>query len=135
MLALKAFGRAEHLDGPHSREFWVQIREVEAFHSDLHPLWRISVPPASGWRAAASLTGEVLYDWAGGLIWLLSEDEPGKVRATIQALGGHATCYRGHAPAFEPLSGSLAALTGRVKAAFDPNGVLNSGRFGPGRMS
>ena len=135
MLALKAFGRAEQLDGPHSREFWVQIREVEALHSDPHPLWRISVPPASGWRAAASLSGEALYDWAGGLIWLLSEDEPGKVRATIQALGGHATCYRGHAPAFEPLSGSLAALTGRVKAAFDPNGVLNSGRFGPGRMS
>ena len=30
-----------------------------------------------------------------------------------------------------PLSGPLAALTARVKAAFDPDGVLNPGRMGP----
>ncbi|THD70855.1 FAD-binding protein, partial [Phenylobacterium sp.] len=27
--ALKAFGRIEQLDAPHSREFWLQVREVE----------------------------------------------------------------------------------------------------------
>ena len=130
LAALKGFGRAEQLDAAHSREFWVQIREAEAFHGDRRPLWRISVPPASGWRVAETLVGEALYDWAGGLVWLLSDDAPASVRAAVRALGGHATCYRGDAPAFEPLTGPLAALTGRVKAAFDPKGVLNPGRMG-----
>lgn len=130
LAALKGYGRAEQLDAAHSREFWVQIREAEAFHGDRRPLWRISVPPASGWRVAETLAGEALYDWAGGLVWLLSDDAPASVRAAVRALGGHATCYRGHAPAFEPLTGPLAALTGRVKAAFDPKGVLNPGRMG-----
>jgi glycolate oxidase FAD binding subunit len=48
----------------------------------------------------------------------------------VRELGGHATLYRGHGgAAFEPLEGPLAALTARVKAAFDPNGVLNPGRM------
>jgi glycolate oxidase FAD binding subunit len=136
-VALKAFGRCERLDAAHSREFWMQVREVEAFRGDKAPLWRISVPPVSGWRVAEALTGkaltgEALYDWAGGLVWLLSEEDPATIRAAVRALGGHATCWRGHAPAFEPLSGPLAALSARVKAAFDPKGVLNPGRMGEG---
>jgi glycolate oxidase FAD binding subunit len=125
-VALKDFGRVEQLDGPLSRDFWLQVREVEAFWKDPRPLWRISVPPAAGWRVGEAVTGEALYDWGGGLVWLLSEADP---RAAVRALGGHATLYRGEGPAFEPLTGPLAALTARVKAAFDPAGVLNPGRM------
>jgi glycolate oxidase FAD binding subunit len=132
VVALKGNGRPGQLDAEHSREFWAQVREVEAFWGDRRPLWRISLPPASGWRVAEALAGEALYDWAGGLVWLLTEDDPAKVRTTVRALGGHATCYRGKAPAFEPLSGPLAALSARVKAAFDPQGVLNPGRLTEG---
>ena len=120
VVALKGFGRPEQLDAEHSREFWAQVREVAAFQADGWPLWRISVPPASGWRVGEAVMGEALYDWGGGLVWMLSADDPVAVRAAVRALGGHATCYRGHAPAFEPLAGPLAALTARVKAAFDP---------------
>ena len=129
--ALKGFGRAERLDDELSRQFWVQVREVEAFHKDPRPLWRISVPPAAGWQVGATVAGDALYDWGGGLIWMLSEDDPAGVRAAASALGGHATLYRGDGPAFAPLEGPLAALTARVKAAFDPKGVLNPGRLGP----
>jgi len=132
VLALKGCGRVEQLDAPHSREFWAQVREVEAFHKDPRPLWRISVPPAVGWRAGDALAGEALYDWGGGLVWLLTEAEPAAVQAAARALGGHATLYRGNGPAFAPLEGPLAALTARVKAAFDPKGVLNPGRMGAG---
>ena len=132
--ALKALARADLLDAAHSREFWAQIREVEAFRKDPRPLWRISVPPAMGWRVTETVAGEALYDWGGGLVWLLSQAEPASVRAAARGLGGHATLYRGDGPAFEPLDGPLAALTARVKAAFDPAGVLNPGRMGPGRM-
>jgi glycolate oxidase FAD binding subunit len=125
-MALKAFGRVEQLDGLLSRDFWGQVREVEAFWKDPRPLWRVSVPPAVGWRVGAAVAGEALYDWGGGLVWLLTEADP---RPAVRALGGHATLYRGEGVAFEPLEGPLAALTARVKAAFDPNGVLNPGRM------
>jgi len=128
-LALKGFGRIEQLDAPHSREFWSQMREVEAFHKDARPLWRISVPPAVGWRIGAAIEGEALYDWGGGLVWLLTEAASAAVREAARGLGGHATLYRGEGPAFSPLDPPLAALSARVKAAFDPQGVLNPGRF------
>ena len=126
--ALKGFGRAEMLDAEHSRQFWAQIREVEAFAKDPRRLWRVSVPPACGWQVGEAVAGEALYDWGGGLVWLLTDADP---RPAVRALGGHATLYRGEGVAFEPLDGPLAALTARVKAAFDPNGVLNPGRMAP----
>jgi len=129
---LKRFGRVDLLDAGHSREFWSHIREVEAFHRGEGRLWRISVPPADGWRVGEQLPGAALYDWGGGLVWLQSDADPAQVRGVVRALEGHATLYRGEGPAFELLSGPLAALTARVKAAFDPLGVLNPGRLGQG---
>ena len=127
--ALKDFGRIERLDAQLSRDFWVQVREAEAFWKDPRPLWRISVPPASGWRVGEAVAGEALYDWGGGLVWLLSDADP---RPAVRALGGHATLYRGEGLAFEPLTGPLAALSARVKAAFDPHALLNPGRMAVG---
>lgn len=128
--AFRGFGVVERLDAAHSREFWAQVREVEAFAADPRPLWRLSLPPAAGWRAAEALAGDVLYDWAGGLVWLASEVDPAAVRAAARAHGGHAARLRGGPGAFEPATGALAALHERVKAAFDPLGVLNPGRMG-----
>jgi glycolate oxidase FAD binding subunit len=53
----------------------------------------------------------------------------------MKKAGGHATLVRAPAEVraavdvFEPLSGPLAALSGRVKAGFDPRGILNPGRI------
>jgi glycolate oxidase FAD binding subunit len=128
--ALRDFGRVDVLDARHSRGFWTQVREVEVFQKDPRPLWRVSVPPAAGWRVGEAL-GTVIYDWAGGLVWALAEDADA-VRAAARAAGGHAALYRGD-PAlggFQPLDGPLAALSARVKAAFDPERILNPGRLG-----
>ena len=126
---LKGYGRIDALGGEHSRDFWTQVREVEAFVGDPRPLWRLSLPPASGWRGPHGLPGDALYDWAGGLAWLLTDEPADKVRALTRSLGGHALCLRG-APAFGPREATgLGALQDRVKAAFDPLGVLNPGRL------
>ena len=84
----------------------------------------------------------MFYDWAGGLIWaaLAPSDDAGEaiVRQAVDAAGGHATLIRAPAalravvPVFGPQDGALAALTGRVKESFDPNGVLNRGRMWAG---
>lgn len=126
--ALKGYGRIDAVDGEHSEDFWSQVREVEAFAGDPRPLWRLSLPPAVGWRGPHGLPGDALYDWAGGLAWLLTEEPAQKVRAVTRELGGHALCLRG-APAFGARDGALGALQDRVKAAFDALGVLNPGRM------
>ena len=126
--ALRGFGRIETLDAAHSREFWAQIREVEVFAGDPRPLWRLSLPPAVGWRGPHGLPGDALYDWAGGQAWLATEEPATKVRSVVRSLGGHALCLRG-AEAFSGHEGPLGALHARVKAAFDPLGVLNPGRM------
>jgi len=126
--ALGGFGRIDELDAAHSREFWAQVREVEALAGDARPLWRLSLPPAAGWRGPHGLPGDALYDWAGGLAWLRTDEPAEKVRAVARELGGHALCLRG-AEAFGPREGPLGELQARVKAAFDPLGVLNPGRM------
>ncbi|HEY8614817.1 glycolate oxidase subunit GlcE [Phenylobacterium sp.] len=130
LLRLRGFGRAEALDAAHSRDFWRHVRDVDVFAGDPRPLWRLSVPPAAGWQVARQASGDALYDWAGGLVWMLSDAPAAQVQAAARALGGHAGCWRGGERAFAPLDPPLAALSGRVKAAFDPLGVLNPGKFG-----
>ena len=127
---LRAYGTPEILDPGLSRALWARVREIEMFQGDPRPLWRLSVPPADGWRVGEALPGDAIYDWAGGQVWLASEAAESQVRAAVRALGGHAVLFRGDGRAFEPVDGALARLTDRVKAAFDPNGVLNPGRFG-----
>jgi glycolate oxidase FAD binding subunit len=134
-----------------SRRLWVAIRDVAAFAAIRggadQPLWRISTAPTRGHELAARIAGaieaDLLYDWAGGLIWVApaaAEETAAvaaaaQVRAAVGACGGHATLISGSAPlraavdVFEPQEAELAALTKRVKQGFDPQGVLNPGRM------
>ena len=58
------------------------------------------------------------------------------VRGAIQDEDGHATllrapeALRATVPAFHPQPPALAALSARVKEAFDPRSILNPGRMG-----
>ena len=145
--ALRPLGEAAMIEDMVSRRLWMAIRDVAAFAASRtgrdQPLWRISTTPTKGYELAARLTGavaaEVLYDWAGGLLWVAlpeaADAAAGLVRAAVAAVGGHATLVR--APAqlratldvFEPQDAGLSALTKRVKESFDPKGVLNPGRM------
>jgi glycolate oxidase FAD binding subunit len=140
-------GEPALIDDMVSRRLWVAIRDVAAFASSRtggdQAVWRISTLPAKGHELAARVTGEtaaeVLYDWAGGLLWIAvpaaADAAAALVRAAVKALGGHATLIRAAAPlraavdVFAPQDVGLAALTKRVKESFDPKGVLNPGRM------
>jgi len=102
------------------------------------PLWRVNAPPSRGPEIAAAveaLGGDWLFDWAGGLVWIACDATPCLIReAAIQA-GGHAMLIRASAamradtPAFHPLAPAISSLEARLRRAFDPSGVFETGRF------
>lgn len=157
------FGVVDTLAAAASRAFWRAVRDVAPFAAtpDTRPtdsrsaspardeercVWRISTVPSRGAEVGRTLVeragAEVMYDWAGGLVWaaLSASDDAHAplVRASVAAAGGHATLVR--APAalrakvdvFEPEPAALAALTARVREGFDPRGLLNPGRMWAG---
>lgn len=145
--ALKAIlsGRApvEEMHSMNTSLLWREVRDVVPLLPDAdQALWRISVPPTSGpgvmAKLQASFATECLFDWSGGLIWatLPIADDAG-ASAVRSAVGGdgHATLIRApgeiraRLPVFQPQAPALAALSARVKEAFDPAGILNPGRM------
>ena len=73
-------------------------------------------------------------DWAGGLVWIGAD--PATARAAVEPLGGHAMIWRApvevraSTPTLHPQPSAVAKLEARVRRAFDPSGVFETGRFG-----
>jgi glycolate oxidase FAD binding subunit len=112
--------------------FWQGLREQTlSFFTGDRPLWRVSVPPAS---APLQLEGETLLDWGGAQRWIRTDRPADVIRRAAGAAGGHATRFRDHDrdDVFHPLPAPLLALQQRLKASFDPAGILNPGHMYPG---
>jgi glycolate oxidase FAD binding subunit len=131
--ALAGFGKARIEEGSGD---WEAIRDAAAFAGRDGAVWRVSVKPTDGPRVGALLApAEVIYDWAGGLLWVLAP-EGVDVRAAMAGVPGHATLVRASEAAkerwgvFHPEPAPVAALSAGLRARFDPAGVLNPGRMG-----
>ena len=137
-------GRVSRVTAEASAALWQAVRDVAPFVGRDTLVWRVSLTPTAGAAFVADILricdAEAYYDWSGGLVWLsLTGDDP---RADVvrdgvaRAGGGHATLIRAPAPVrasipvFHPQAAPLAALSARVKAQFDPHGILNPGRMG-----
>ena len=147
---LSPFGTLGSLHEPSSRALWRAVRDVTPFAAagpaGRRDLWRISTAPSRGAevgrRLAEATDAEIVYDWAGGLVWAAlpaaDDAQAPRVRAAVAAVGGHATLIRAPAAVraavavFEPEPAALAALTARVHQSFDPKRVLNAGRMWAG---
>jgi glycolate oxidase FAD binding subunit len=143
---LSAFGTPERLDAAASRAAWIEVRDVHCLaHGNERLVWRISVPPMQGPRLLATLRESChargFCDWAGGLVWLdvppSADASAAAIRSAIPPGAGHATLIRAPEPlrasidVFQPQPPTMAALTQRVRHAFDPLGLLNPGRMYP----
>ena len=110
--------------------FWSDLREQRLdFFAGEAPLWRLSVP-----QTAAPLMPDhpQVVDWGGGVRWVRGPLDPFTVRSTVERVGGHATLFRGgdkSVGVFHPLPPALLKIHRRLKAAFDPAGILNPGRM------
>jgi glycolate oxidase FAD binding subunit len=126
---------AEVIDGAASRQLWQQHASAVALAAS-PVVWRISVAPGDAAAVLERLRPRnFLLDWGGGLILAAFDTvDAAHVRAAFGA--GHATLLK--APAaervatavFQPQPPVVAAAAARLKAAFDPRGVLNPGRMG-----
>jgi glycolate oxidase FAD binding subunit len=107
--------------------FWERLKEqrLEFFDTD-KPLWRISLPRGCG---ILELPGELLLDWGGAQRWLLSNHTAETLSEIARSAGGHLRPYHQRQPV--PLSPGLMLLHQRLKAAFDPAGILNPDQFFP----
>jgi glycolate oxidase FAD binding subunit len=140
---LKAYGEIQVIDHDSSVAFWEELRVLSVLQNSPAPLWRISTTPRLGPKVVSDIRRymnvEVMYDWSGGLIWLevppSSDAGATDIRRVLAVHGGHATLLRAD-PAvraavevFHPLSPPVQRLTERLKAVFDPAGILNPGRM------
>ncbi|HJY75088.1 MAG TPA: glycolate oxidase subunit GlcE [Burkholderiales bacterium] len=107
-------------------QFWEGVREHRhAFFDGPQPLWRVAVPSVCPPLGAS---GDSLIEWGGALRWLRGED----ARALGAKADGHATLFRSpgkRESVFAALDPVAMALHRRLKAAFDPAGILNPGRL------
>ena len=135
-------GHSEELHSTNSVALWRELRDVACFTDDpSRVVWKISVPPTDGPAVVAAIAAGAdaawFYDWGGGLIWLSlpPSDDAGAALVRGAITSGHATLMRADAdtraavPVFHPQPAALTALSSRVKASFDPHGVLNPGRM------
>ena len=139
------YGEADIVED--ASDIWRDVRDVAPFAADgpraLWPVWRIVCPPASGGKLGDAIAretgGEVIYDWAGGLIWAALPPHDAaqaiSLRGRVNAIGGHATLIRASdemrraIDVFHPQAAGLAALGERVRKSFDPTHILNRGRM------
>jgi glycolate oxidase FAD binding subunit len=139
---LKIFGASDHLDEKDSAAEWKAIRDVERLSADdARFVWKLSLTPSKAAETVARISKQLdiqyFYDWAGGLVWLgvprSNQAYAHIIRSCVH--DGHATLFRAEddvrerIEVFQPQPPALSALTRRVKASFDPNGVFNHGRM------
>jgi glycolate oxidase FAD binding subunit len=141
-------GAPSPLAASESIAFWRAIAEVAPLSGlGERAIWRVSVAPARGaaiGQAMARALDAIWYlDWGGGLLWLATAEQDDAGAAVIRAAirgddgrgTGHATLVKGSpalrraVPVFEPQPAPLAALSRRIKDAFDPRHILNPGRI------
>lgn len=114
--------------------FWASVREqTHRFFTaaDGRPLWRLSVRSTAPYT---DLGSDQFVEWGGALRWIVAGErvDAAQLRAWAAANGGHATRFRGGdrgGDVFQPLPATVASLHAKLKAAFDPRGILNHGRL------
>ena len=144
---LSAFGDAEALsDAADNKALWAGIANVEVLSGKpgspgSGAVWRVSLKPSDGPKLVAELRRaldvEAVYDWGGGLVWLLvpQQGDAGAslIRKALSPLGGHATLIRAGGetrrtvPVFQPETPTIAAISAGLRQQFDPKGILNPG--------
>jgi glycolate oxidase FAD binding subunit len=137
------YAAADLLDDATSRGVWRAVRDLAPLPADVSDaVWRISVRPSAGpavLQAVSQAFGaRGFLDWGGGLVWIAGPGTSAAhaaVMTAAKAAGGAWTVMRAPEPlraavdVIPPEPEPLARITRRVKAALDPQSILNPGRM------
>jgi glycolate oxidase FAD binding subunit len=137
---LAGHGALVRLPDDYAARLWAEINVPAPLDGPV--LWRLALPPSEAPALAERFEASGarwFMDWGGGLLWLEWQDgtgvDPGEVRAAAERARGHAMLLRSPetlrraVPAQHPRVAALMALEARVRAAFDPTGVFETGRW------
>jgi glycolate oxidase FAD binding subunit len=128
---LETMGSLRVLSEPEAEALWAALKNPLP---DAAVLWRLSLPASRAAELLAKGLGPWAMDWAGARVWLGCDDAKA-VREAAEAAGGHAMlacapeALRRIVPALHPQPAPVVALEARVRRAFDPAGVFETGRF------
>ena len=119
--------------GPQSAALWAAVRDLTPFVGLPGALWQVSLKPTEAAALVAKLAPfapRAIYDWGGGRVWLLMDEDQGHLRRALEG-AGHATLIRplaGQTAAiFQPQTPEVAALAAALRQKFDPRGIFNRG--------
>lgn len=133
---LRGYATLFRIDPGEGEGLWDAVRQATPLSDGT--LWRAHVPPSRACSLIAALEplgARWLMDWGGGLVWLAFDGDAQLVRDAAEAAGGQAMLVRApepvraNVPAQHPRSPGVMALERRVRRAFDPAGVFETGRF------
>jgi glycolate oxidase FAD binding subunit len=134
--ALAVHGDCAEMSPDGSVRLWEAVATAKTF-LDSETLWRAHVAPSRAGALTAALDAlgaSYLLDWAGAALWIGAPANY-EIRSAVNAAGGHAMLVRAPAdrrssiPIREPETPAVAALSARLKQAFDPAGILDPQRF------
>jgi glycolate oxidase FAD binding subunit len=112
--------------------FWTALREqTDTFFTEATALLRVSAPSTTHANIRNAADAQWI-EWGGAQRWMRDVADIAALRHEVSRLGGHVTRFRGgteSVPVFHPLSDALVPLSRRLKATFDPAGILNGGRL------
>jgi glycolate oxidase FAD binding subunit len=128
---LEAMAPLREMSSHEAMVFWSDFWSPLAY---AQVVWRLSLPASRAAKVVEMGLGPWMMDWGGARVWLASEDAVA-VRAAAAEAGGHAVLFRAPKamrkaiPAFHPQPPPVMALEARLRRAFDPAGVFETGRF------
>lgn len=122
---------------------WKWVSDVEPFAEKQGAVWKLSVKPSDGPKLVEKVSNQIdckaLYDWGGGLIWLLVPDaefaSESLIREIVGSFNGHATLIRAsedvrsQVEAFQPEHSTIQNLSEKLRLQLDPKGILNPGKM------
>jgi glycolate oxidase FAD binding subunit len=119
-----------------SEHLWQRLRDAGPLLGQAGDVWRVACKPSDGPRLVARSGATTwFYDWAGGLVWLLTP-KGHDLRSALAPFQGHATYVRGHEKdrarlgRTQPEASGVARLTDGIRAQFDPFGRFTSTHLG-----
>lgn len=133
---LRTVATVRRIDTVLANDLWGTVRHVTPLQGAV--LWRVHLPPSRACQFLELLNAmgaRSMIDWGGALIWVEFDGPAHALRSAASACEGQATLVRAPdavwrtVPMHHPRAAALASLEARVRRAFDPHGVFETGRF------